>query len=194
MLKKEEIEIIIVDDDEAVRENTVDLLSTIFGRCRAYESAAEVISLIKPNLPWVILTDLRMPEYDGLQFAKKVHEIDPQLPVLLMTGYGEVSIAVQAMKQGIYDFVEKPFDTDVLIESLKRAVDKRFLDISLQETQAELAYREGIDSRIIGQSASMKQLKDRVVRLASVDVPVMIYGETGSGKEMVARKIILLWH
>jgi len=118
MLNKEEIEIIIVDDDEAVRENTVDLLSTIFGRCKAYESAAEVISLIKPNLPWVILTDLRMPEYDGLQFAKKVHEIDSQLPVLLMTGYGEVSIAVQAMKQGIYDFVEKPFDTDVLIDDL----------------------------------------------------------------------------
>jgi len=189
MLKKEVIEIYIVDDDEAVRENTLDLLSTVFDQCRAFESPIEVMKHISPNQPVVILTDLRMPEYDGLQLVKKIHAIDPRLPVLLMTGYGEVSVAVQAMKEGIYDFVEKPFDTDVLIESLKRAVDKRFLDLSLQETQAELAYREGIDSRIIGQSASMRQLKDRAVRLASVDVPVMIYGETGAGKEMVARSL-----
>lgn len=189
MLTKNQIEILIVDDDADVRENTIDLLSTVFDQCRALDSPLEVLNKLEESSPCVILTDLRMPEYDGLQFASQVHEISPNLPVILMTGYGQVSVAVQAIKQGIYDFVEKPFDTDMLIETLKRAVDKRFLDLSLKFTQQELAYRDGIDSQIIGQCPAMRQLKNQIVRLAAMNVPVLIQGDTGCGKELVARSL-----
>ena len=189
MLTKNDIEILIIDDDADVRENIRDLLSTEFVKTQAFESPVEVLKLLSVNSHYVVLTDLRMPDHDGLEFAQQVQAIQTDIPVILMTGYGEVSVAVQAMKQGVYDFIEKPFDTDILIEILKRAVEKRFLDLSLQMTQQELAYRGGIDSQIIGQCPAMKQLKTQILRLATMDLPVLIQGETGSGKELVARSL-----
>lgn len=189
MLTRENIEILIIDDDIDVRENIGDLLSTEFVKTQTFESPVEVIKLLNENPHYVVLTDLRMPDHDGLEFAKQVQTIDKDIPVILMTGYGEVSIAVQAMKQGVYDFIEKPFDTDILIEILKRAVEKRFLDLSLHMTQQQLEYRDGIDSQIIGQCPAMKQLKTQVIRLAVMNVPVLIQGDTGCGKELVARNL-----
>ena len=189
MLNKEDIEILIVDDDADVRENLSDLLSTEFIKIQAFESPVKALKLLSAGEHYVVLTDLRMPDHDGLEFAQQVQAINSNIPVILMTGYGEVSVAVQAMKQGVYDFVEKPFDTDILIKILKRATEKAFLDLSLQLTQQELAYRDGIDRRIIGQCAAMKQLKSQILRLAVMDVPVLIQGDTGSGKELVARSL-----
>ena len=189
MLTKDAIEILIVDDDADVRENILDFLSTEFSNTQAFESPVEVLALLKKGSHYVVLTDLRMPDHDGLIFAKQVQKVSADIPVILMTGYGEVSVAVQAMKQGVYDFIEKPFDTDILIEILKRAVEKRVLDLSLQMTQQELAYRDGIDRKIIGQCPAMKQLKAQILRLAVMEVPVLIHGDTGSGKELVARSL-----
>ncbi len=189
MLNKEDIEILIVDDDADVRENLSDLLSTEFTKIHAFESPMEVLKLLAQDEHYVVLTDLRMPNHDGLEFAQLIQDINPNIPVILMTGYGEVSVAVQAMKQGVYDFIEKPFDTDILIKILKRAAEKAFLDLSLQFTQQELAYRDGIDRQIIGQCAAMKQLKNQILRLAVMDVPVLIQGDTGCGKELVARSL-----
>ena len=184
-----DIEIMIVDDDEGVRVNTSDLLSTIFKKITTYDSSSAALQHIQSNAPMVILTDLRMPDGDGFEFAQQVQTIDPELPVILMTGYGDISIAVDAMKQGLYDFIEKPFDTDRLIETIKRAVDKRALTLSLLQTRHELASHSSIDSKIIGQCPAMKQLKQQIVELAPMDIPIMIYGETGSGKELVARSL-----
>lgn len=189
MLTKENIEILIIDDDADVRENLSDLLSTEFDNIKAFESPVNALKLLTEAEHYVVLTDLRMPDHDGLEFAQQIQEISPDVPVILMTGYGEVSVAVQAMKQGVYDFVEKPFDTDILIEILKRAVEKRYLDLSLQLTQRELEYRDGIDQQIIGQCAAMKQLKSQILRLAVMDVPVLVQGDTGCGKELVARSL-----
>jgi len=189
MLTKEDIEILIVDDDADVRENLGDLLSTEFSKIQAFESPVNALKLLSEGEHYVVLTDLRMPDHDGLEFAQQVQKISPNIPVILMTGYGEVSVAVQAMKQGVYDFVEKPFDTDILITILKRATEKAFLDMSLQFTQQELAYRDGIDRKIIGQSVAMKRLKGQILRLAVMDVPVLVQGDTGCGKELVARSL-----
>lgn len=189
MLVREDIEILIVDDDVDVRENIGDLLSTEFAKTQSFESPEGALKLLSKGEHYVVLTDLRMPDHDGLEFAQQIQSISANVPVILMTGYGEVSIAVQAMKQGVYDFIEKPFDTDILIEILKRAVEKRFLNLSLQLTQQELAYRDGIDRQIIGQCAAMKQLKSQILRLAVMDVPVLIQGDTGCGKELVARSL-----
>jgi len=106
-----------------------------------------------------------------------------------MTGYGDVSLAVEAMKYGVYDFIEKPFDTDYLIETLKRAIEKRSLVLNLSNTRQELSNLTAIESKIIGQCPAMKGLKQQIVELAPMDIPVLIYGSTGVGKELVARSL-----
>jgi len=184
---KQDIEIIIVDDDEDIRINTSDLLSTLFDKISLHSSPESVLKDLKINKPAVILTDLRMPNADGLEFANQVNTIDPAMPVILMTGYGDISTAVDAMKQGVYDFIEKPFDTDHLIATIKRAVDKRFLTLSLEQTLTELSNHNSIESKIIGQCPPIIKLRQQIVDLAPMDIPVLIFGETGTGKELVAR-------
>lgn len=186
-IEKNSIGIIIIDDDEDIRINTADLLSTQFSNIEQYSSPLEIIDRITPNLPAIILTDLRMPDADGFEFAQKVQEIDPNLPVILMTGYGDISIAVDAIKHGIYDFIEKPFEVDRLIESIRRAIEKRFLTLSLADVQQKLNHNQDIENQLIGFCPAMKQLKRDIIDFAPMDIPVMIYGETGSGKELAAR-------
>jgi two-component system, NtrC family, C4-dicarboxylate transport response regulator DctD len=181
------IMIIVVDDDKDVRVNTVDLLSTQYQKIIEFSSPQPALAEVYPHMPAIILTDLRMPGGDGLEFAKAVKSIDPDLPVILMTGYGDITIAVDAMKHGVYDFIEKPVDTNRLLKSIQRAVDKRLLSLSLLETRLQLEQYNSIESRLIGNSPMMKQVKQNVLKLALMDIPVMIFGETGVGKELVAR-------
>jgi two-component system, NtrC family, C4-dicarboxylate transport response regulator DctD len=181
------ITIIVVDDDKDVRVNTVDLLSTQYQKIIEFSSPQPALAEIYPHMPAIILTDLRMPGGDGLEFSKAVKAIDPDLPVILMTGYGDITIAVDAMKHGVYDFIEKPVDTNRLLKSIQRAVDKRLLSLSLLETRLQLEQHNSIESRLIGNSPMMKQLKQNVLKLAQMDIPIMVYGETGVGKELVAR-------
>jgi len=186
-LDQQSITIVIVDDDRDVRENMVDLLSTQYQSIREYDSPQPALAEIKQHDPVIILTDLRMPGGDGLEFAKSILHQDADLPVILMTGYGDISIAVDAMKHGVYDFIEKPVDIHRLLKSIERAVDKRLLSLSLLEMQQQLAQHSSIDARIMGHCPMMKKLKQDILKLAPIDIPVLIYGETGSGKELVAR-------
>ena len=187
MPEQDQITIIVVDDDKDVRVNTVDLLSTQYQQIVDYSSPQPALASIFPHMPAIILTDLRMPGGDGLEFTQAVKAIDPDLPVILMTGYGDITIAVDAMKHGVYDFIEKPVDTNRLLKSIQRAVDNRLLGLSLLETRLQLEQRNSIESRLIGNSPKMKQLKQDVLKLAPMDIPVLIHGETGVGKELVAR-------
>jgi two-component system C4-dicarboxylate transport response regulator DctD len=183
----QEIIVIVIDDDKDVRENMVDLLSTQYPQIEAYDSPRPVLSKLMPHAPAVILTDLRMPGSDGFEFAKAVKQLDADLPVILMTGYGDIPIAVNAIKHGIYDFIEKPVDTDRLLKSIQPAVDKRRLSLSLLQTWQQLEQHASIGSRIMGHHPMIKQLKQAILKLAPLDIPVVIYGETGTGKELVAR-------
>jgi len=187
IIKKQDIIIYIIDDDEDIRVNTGDLLSTQFDNIKLYSSPNDIIHKITPDFPAVILTDLRMPNADGFEFAQSVYKIDAELPVILMTGYGDISLAVDAIKHGVYDFMEKPFDTRRLIDCIHRAVDKRYLTLSLRTTKKLLEDQANIESLIVGQCPSVKRLKRDIVELAPMDIPILIYGETGVGKELVAR-------
>ncbi len=189
MPEQQIIKIMVVDDDKDIRVNTVDLLSTQYPQIVDFDSPQTALAEIYPHMPVIILTDLRMPGGDGLEFAQAVREIDEDLPVILMTGYGDISIAVDAMKHGVYDFIEKPVDTDRLLKSIQRAVDKRRLSLSLLEARNKLEQQSGIEARLIGNSPMMKQLKQSLLQLAPMDLPIMIYGETGVGKELVARSL-----
>lgn len=186
-INTQNITIIIVDDDLDIRENTIDLLSTQYNDILAFDSPIPALNHIHQHCPAIVLTDLRMPEGDGLEFTQAIKKIDTELPVILMTGYGDISIAVDAMKHGVYDFIEKPVDADLLLKSINRAVDKRRLSLSLIHTQESLQQHQSIDSLLLGNCSAMKQLKQKLLQLAPLDIPIMIYGETGVGKELVAQ-------
>jgi len=186
-INQQSITIIVIDDDKDVRENMVDLLSTQYQHIQQFDSPKPALATLNAQSPVVIITDLRMPGGDGLEFSKQVNALDSNIPVILMTGYGDITIAVEAMKYGVYDFIEKPVDTDRLLKSIQRAVDKRFLSLSLLHTKQKLEEHQSIDHRIIGHSSMIKQLKQNLLKFAPMDIPVLIYGETGTGKELVAR-------
>ncbi len=124
---------------------------------------------------------------DGVQFVCVCMGIDRDLPVILITAHGDIAMAVEAMQNGAYDFIEKPFDEDTLLDVLGRAMEKRRLVRELRRVRMDLAAAQGLDARLVGAHPSMRDIKRRVMELAATAAPVLLYGETGTGKEIVAR-------
>lgn len=181
--------IIIVDDDAAMRMALSQWLELSDFDVTVYEDAREALRDIRPDFAGVILTDVKMPKLDGITFTKSVLSADSDIPVILMTGHGDVPMAVEAMKSGAYDFVEKPFEPKDIVESLERAIEKRRLVLENRQLRQQIIHRSSLDSRLIGNSLPMRALKDEIANIAPTEVPVLISGETGTGKELVARAI-----
>ena len=181
--------IIIVDDDEAMRVSLSQWLELSDFDVTVYEDARQALHDIGPEFAGVILTDVKMPKLDGITFTRSVLSADPDIPVILMTGHGDVPMAVEAMKSGAYDFVEKPFEPKDIVESLERAIEKRRLVLENRNLRRQISSRGSLDSRLIGNSTPMRNLKDEIANIAPTEVPVLISGETGTGKELVARAI-----
>lgn len=181
--------IIIVDDDEAMRVSLSQWLELSDFDVTVYEDARQALHDISPEFAGVILTDVKMPKLDGITFTRSVLSADPDIPIILMTGHGDVPMAVEAMKSGAYDFVEKPFEPKDIVESLERAIEKRRLVLENRNLRRQIASRGSLDSRLIGNSMPMRNLKDEIANIAPTEVPVLISGETGTGKELVARAI-----
>ncbi|WP_336231761.1 sigma-54-dependent transcriptional regulator [Thalassospira sp. CH_XMU1458] len=181
--------IIIVDDDEAMRISLAQWLELSDFDVTVYEDARQALHDISPEFAGVILTDVKMPKLDGITFTRSVLAADPDIPIILMTGHGDVPMAVEAMKSGAYDFVEKPFEPKDIVESLERAIEKRHLVLENRNLRRQIASRGSLESRLIGNSMPMRNLKDEIANIAPTEVPVLISGETGTGKELVARAI-----
>lgn len=130
-----------------------------------------------------------MPGIDGLQLLEQLHARDSELPVLLITGHGDVPLAVQAMRAGAYDFLEKPFATDALLDSVRRALALRRLVLDNRSLRLALSDRQQLATRLVGQSPSMQRLREQIGALAGTRADVLILGETGAGKEVVARAL-----
>lgn len=137
----------------------------------------------------VIITDLKMPVMDGIEFLALARKEDAELPVILISAYGEISSAVAAMKSGAFDFIERPIDLDDFRARVSRAIATRELVLENRHLRAELAGRPGLSARIIGNSPAIQQLRDDIVNIAATDATVLISGPTGSGKELVARAL-----
>ena len=138
-------------------------------------------------MPAIVITDVRLPGMDGLALLDRVVAIDPDIPVVVVTAHGDIAMAVRAMRAGAYDFIEKPFAPERFVETATRALDKRVMRVALDELRAQLAQRSGIESVLLGQSAAMQEVRRMILRLAATSADVMIFGETGTGKELVAR-------
>jgi two-component system C4-dicarboxylate transport response regulator DctD len=185
--------ILLVDDDLPFRTALADSFSIAGLEIESFgdgQSALEsLFSGQSPHeLPAVVVTDLRMPRFDGHALLSAVLARDPELPVILMTGHGDIAMAVAALKQGAFDFIAKPFPTDHLIASVRRAMETRRLVLEnrrLRQAVAEVS--EGFP--LIGESPAMLRLRDTMRQLARVEVDVLIEGETGTGMAVVARQL-----
>jgi len=178
----------LVDDDDAFRAALAERLELDGLTVASYASAEAALRTITDRFDGVVVTDLRMPGMDGRQLVERLNAVDPDIPVVMMTGHGDIAEAVDAMKRGAYDFLAKPFAPERLVETLGRALEKRALVLDNRRLAALAADDEG-SIPLSGSSRPAEALRGAIKRLADAEVDVLIEGETGSGKEAVARAI-----
>lgn len=179
--------IAIVDDNADIRESLAELLELADYDVSVFASADAAHRIINADYPGVIISDLRMPGMDGMSFLKHMQAIDKQLPVIMITGHGDIQTAVEAIQLGAYDFIAKPFQREGLLETVNRAMDKRRL--VMENRVLKLSLENSAATAIVGQSQPMQALKAKISKLAKADVSTLIHGETGTGKELVARNL-----
>jgi len=181
--------VLFVDDEEPLRHAVAQGLELSGQQVTCFASAREAEANLSRHLYGVLVSDIKMPDMDGLALLRRALEIDPALPVVLVTGHGDVPLAVEAMRAGAYDFIEKPFDTSYLASVVTRALEKRRLVLENRALREELEPGSGVDSRLVGSSPAMQRLRNQVRSLADTDADVLLTGETGAGKEVVARAL-----
>lgn len=183
------VQVILVDDDPHLRQALSQTLDLAGLKVMSLSDAQGLAERIEPDWPGVVVSDIRMPGIDGLQLLEQLHGRDPELPVLLITGHGDVPLAVQAMRAGAYDFLEKPFPSDALLDSVRRGLALRRLVLDNRSLRLALSDRHELSDRLVGQSPSMLRLREQIGALAGTRADVLILGETGAGKEVVARAL-----
>ncbi|MEM8537174.1 MAG: sigma-54 dependent transcriptional regulator [Pseudomonadota bacterium] len=181
--------VIFVDDEEELRTATAQTLMLADIPSDMHARAETALSRVSRSFDGVMVTDIRMPGHDGLWLMRKVLDIDPEFPVILITGHGDVDLAVQSMREGAYDFVEKPFAPSRLVGSIKRALEKRRLTVENRALKREVGNRDKLEARLIGRSDAMVTLRKEIRTIAATDTDVLITGETGVGKDLTARAL-----
>lgn len=179
--------VFFIDDEKAIRTSVRQCLELDDWDCQDFARAQEALERIGPRFTGMVLTDVKMPGMGGLELQKAIHAIDPDIPVVLVTAHGDIAMAVEAMRAGAYDFIEKPFEPERILEVVRRALEKRRLVLDNRELRLDLAAAEGLDARLVGSSPGMRLIKREIVNIASTPASVLLVGETGTGKEVAAR-------
>ena len=183
------VQVILIDDDPHLRQALYQTLDLAGLKVLPLAQATGLADRVGRDWPGVVVSDIRMPGMDGLELLTQLHAQDPDLPVLLITGHGDVPLAVQAMRSGAYDFLEKPFASDALLDSVRRALALRALVLDNRSLRLALSDRQSLSTRLVGLSPPMLRLREQIGALAATKADVLILGETGSGKEVVARAL-----
>lgn len=178
--------ILLVDDDAVVLHATNQMLELEGFTVRAFEQAAEALQAIDRDFNGIVVTDIRMPEFDGLQLFKEVRAIDVTIPVIFITGHGDVPMAVSALQEGAHDFLTKPFSSAHLVASATRGLERRQLELDNRMLRRQLAATPQVKSPLVGECPAILRLIEAINTIATSDVDVLIEGETGVGKELVA--------
>ncbi|WP_242360229.1 sigma-54 dependent transcriptional regulator [Anaeromyxobacter sp. SG17] len=180
--------VLVVDDQKNMRATTAIVLRQAGHVVEEAEDGAAAVQRLQQETFDVVLTDLRMPSVDGMEVLRAAQRLAPETQVIVMTAYGTIESAVDAIREGAYDFLAKPFKEDELLLRVSKALEKRRLLGEVSLFAGEFRKRYGLE-HVIGRSAAMREVLDRVVRVAPTDATVLVTGESGTGKELVARAI-----
>ena len=181
------IDIVLVEDDPALSEATVQSLQLDGFAVRAFADAKSALRELSGDFGGVVVSDVRMPGIDGIEFFRQLRELDPDLPVILVTGHGDVEMAVDAMKSGAADFLIKPFASSTLIRSIRLAASRRALVLENRRLRAALNRKS--DDSFIGSSQAAQNLRALIDAVAPSEIDVLLEGEVGTGKTTLARQI-----
>ncbi|MCB5204210.1 sigma-54 dependent transcriptional regulator [Neorhizobium sp. T786] len=179
--------VLLIDDDRQLLRATAQTLELAGFSVTPLTAATEALAHIDRDFAGVIVSDIRMPGMDGLQLFRRIRDLDAEIPVVLVTGHGDIPTAVKAIQDGVYDFIAKPFPAERLIQCVHRAVEKRSLVLENRHLREAAARQAEDDFPLIGQTPVMERLRQTLRQIADTDVDVLVTGETGSGKEVVAR-------
>ncbi|SBT16819.1 C4-dicarboxylate transport transcriptional regulatory protein DctD [Marinomonas gallaica] len=181
--------VIVIDDEQSVRMAISQTLQLEGFDVAEFASAQGVTEQVSIDWPGVIVSDINLPGMSGLELFDHVKKIDAEIPFILITGHGDISMAVNAIRDGAYDFIEKPFSNDDFIEVVRRACEKRRLTLENRNLRLELAAHNAPGPRIIGNTPGIHRLRQALLHVADTGADILVQGETGTGKEMVARFI-----
>ncbi|MBO6552731.1 MAG: sigma-54-dependent Fis family transcriptional regulator [Roseitalea sp.] len=181
--------ILFVDDEEHLRLAAEQALQLADLPVTCLAQAEKALARISRNFPGILVTDIRMPGMDGIELMRRALEIDSEFPVILVTGHGDVELAVQCMREGAYDFLEKPYAPSRLVETVRRALDKRRLTLENRALRSQVGGRDAIEARLTGRSAAMVDMRHQIRAIAATEADVLIIGATGTGKEVAARAL-----
>jgi len=181
--------VLLVEDDGQMRSSTAQALELAGFAVEPLASGEEALALAGPGFAGVVVSDIRMPGMDGMTLLGRLHEVDPEIPVILVTGHAEVPLAVEAIRGGAYDFIEKPFVVQELATVIRRAIDHRGLVLENRRLRAVAGKRDDIEARLPGRTQAMVDLRYRLRAIGASDADTLIIGPTGAGKEVVARSL-----
>jgi DNA-binding NtrC family response regulator len=183
------MKIAIVDDEKDMRQSISQWLALSGYDTETFASAEEALGSVGSDYPGIVISDIKMPGMDGIQLLRKLMGSDSALPVIMITGHGDVPMAVEAMRIGAFDFLEKPFNPDRMSDLAKKATNARRLTLDNRALRRELGDGTQMMRKLIGSSPAMDRLREDILDLGQADGHVLIDGETGTGKTLVAHAL-----
>ncbi|GGC00244.1 Fis family transcriptional regulator [Marivita lacus] len=181
--------VLFVDDEEPLRIAAQQTLELADLDCRCFDRAAPALSVIGPDYPGILVTDIRMPGMDGTELMRAALQKDPEFPVILVTGHGDLELAVAMMRDGAYDFIEKPYAPERLVDAVRRALEMRRLTVDNRRLRRDMAPLIGIKDGLRGFSPEMETVRKQIRAVAVSDADVLIVGDTGTGKGLAAQAL-----
>lgn len=181
--------VILIEDDDDLRPAITQGLELEGFDVKSFRSAGDALKEIRADFAGVVVSDIKMPDVDGLELLSLALEIDSALPVILITGHGDVPLAVKAIQSGAYEFLEKPFSPTRLGEIVSRGIEKRRLVLENRALRKDLPSSEALADVLVGSSVVTQRLRSEVLAIAQTDADVLLQGDTGVGKELISRAI-----
>ncbi|SIR26381.1 two-component system, NtrC family, C4-dicarboxylate transport response regulator DctD [Rhizobium sp. RU20A] len=181
--------VLLIDDEEELRRSTAQALELADFTVEALASAEDALTRVTFGFNGVVISDIRMQGMDGMTLMQRIREIDHEIPVILVTGHGDVQLAVKAMREGAYDFIEKPFSLQTLAGVVGRALDRRALVVENRRLRAVAGKADDLETRMPGRTPVMVDLRYRLRAIGATEADTLVIGETGVGKEVAARAL-----
>ncbi len=180
--------ILVVDDDQNILKVIKLRLEANNYRVATTLQAEAAVKIAKNKIIDLALVDLKLASKNGIELMEELHQIDPEMPIIILTAYGTIKNAVQAMKKGAYNYLTKPFDDQELLLQIKNGLEKRSLSKEVKRLRDMVKEKHGLES-IVGKSKKMKNIMEQVTQAAKTDSTIYVYGESGTGKELIAKNL-----